>query len=282
MTENMARKKYTDPVFGYGKYLFALILVIITLFPIFWLFRMSIIPSSDLITLPPKMFFLPDFNSFVEIFNRHNFGKYIINSIVVALFSTSIGLIVGLPAAYSFSRFQYRGKSILSILILCLYVMPPVAMVLPFYAIFNRLGIAGTRLGLVLTHSIITVPLSVWMLRGFISRLPVELEDAARIDGCNRIMIILYVLLPILKPGIAATMILSFIYSWNDFIYAVILTSSDSMTIPVMIAGFITDKAVYWDRIASAGVLVILPPLILSIIVQPYLAEGLSAGATKG
>jgi len=264
------------------RYVLLIAVITIVLFPIYWLFRMSIVPVMDITTLPPKIFFKPSFESFFLIFKNYNIFKYISNSLVIALSTTAISLIIGLPAAYSFVRFEYRGKLLFSLSVLLLYVMPPMAMALPFYNIFMKLGLSGTIISLMLSHSIITIPLTVFLLSGFIASLPVELEHAAMIDGCTRVGSIIRVTIPLLLPGIGATAVLSFLYSWNDFIYASVLSSRLSKTTPLLIAGFITDKAIYWDRIASAGVIVLLPPLILGVLVQPFLVQGLSAGAVKG
>jgi multiple sugar transport system permease protein len=263
------------------QYMLLALMIIVLAFPIFWLVRTALLPAPDLVKLPPVMKFKPSFEALGLVFKEDQFIKQLFNSLVVAVSATAIGVSVGFSAAYGFSRFEYPGKAVLSVAILCLYVMPPIAMILPMYVIFQHIGLAGKLGSLIMTHSIITVPLSTWMLRGFISRLPIELEEAARIDGCNRVEAIIRVVLPLLRPGLVATMVLAFIYSWNDFIYAVILTSGSNTTLPVMIAGYITDKATYWGRIAAAGTLVIAPPFIFGFLVQRHLAEGLSAGAVK-
>lgn len=257
------------------------VMVLIIAFPVFWLVRTAILPGPDLAILPPVMRFTPDFHALKLVFVHDQFLKHLFNSLIVAVSATLIGVCVGFSAAYGLSRFKYHGKALLSVLILCLYVTPPIAMILPLYVIFQHVGLAGSVGSLIFAHSIFTVPLSTWMMRGFISRLPIEMEEAARIDGCNRVQGILRIALPLLSPGIVATMVLAFIYSWNDFIYAVILTSGSDTTLPVMIAGYITNKATYWGRIAAAGTLVIAPPFIFGFIVQRHLAEGLSAGAVK-
>jgi multiple sugar transport system permease protein len=200
----------------------------------------------------------------------------------VAVCTSAGAIAIGLPAAYSFVRFRYHGRETLSLAVLCVHVMPPIAMIIPLYVIYSRLGLLDSRLGLAVTHISLTLPLSVWLLRGFVLRVPVELEEAAQVDGCGRLQALWRVVIPIMAPGIAATAVLTFLYSWNDFIYAVILTGRGARTLPVMISGFITERAVYWDRVAAAGMLVLLPTAILGAVVQRYLAAGLAAGAVKG
>ncbi len=251
-------------------------------FPLLWLARLSIIPEPLLTVLPPPLLFAPSLAAYREVFALHPFFKYLANSVIVAAASSGLATLVGLPAAYSFARFRFRGRGPLSMSMLCFHVMPPIAMIVPFYVLYSRLGVLDTRAALVLTHTSLTLPLSVWLLRGFASRVPIELEDAAQVDGCSRFGVLWRVVVPVMAPGIAATAVLAFLYSWNDFIYAAMLTGREARTLPVMIAGFITERAVYWDRVAAAGMLVLLPTLALGVAVQRYLAEGLAAGALKG
>ena len=251
-------------------------------FPILWLARLSILPETLLIELPPAWLFTPSLSGYREVLTLHPFFRYLQNSLVVAVCSSAGAIAIGLPAAYSFVRFRYHGRETLSLAVLCVHVMPPIAMIIPLFVIYSRLGLLDTRLGLIVTHISLTLPLSVWLLRGFVLRVPVELEEAAQVDGCGRLEALWRVVIPIMAPGIAATAVLTFLYSWNDFIYAVILTGRGARTLPVMISGFITERAVYWDRVAAAGMLVLLPTAILGVAVQRYLATGLAAGAVKG
>ena len=251
-------------------------------FPLLWLARLSILPEPLLTELPPPWLFTPSVAGYREVLTLHPFAKYLRNSLVVALGSSTCAIVLGLPAAYSFVRFRFHGREPLSLAVLCVYVMPPIAMIIPLYVIYSRLGLLDTQVALIVTHTSVTLPLSVWLLRGFVMRVPVELEEAAQVDGCGRLEALWRVVVPIMAPGIAATAILTFLYSWNDFIYAVILTGRGARTLPVMISGFITEQAVYWDRVAAAGMLVLLPTAILGVAVQRYLATGLSGGAVKG
>lgn len=258
------------------------ILVFGTTFPIFWLIRLSVVPPSDLATLPPSLVFRPDFASYSEVFSNTDFLRYLRNSMIAATSSSLISLAIGLPAAYGFARFKFRGRQFFSLSVLFLHVMPPIAMILPFFMIFTRLGLTDSLIGLTIAHSLITLPLSVWLLRGFVARVPVELEEAAMVDGSGRFATLWRVIVPVLAPGLAATAVLTFLYSWNDYIYALTLTGLDSRTLPVLLTGFISDRAMLWDRLASAGTLVLLPPLLFGVLVQRHLVEGLAAGAVKG
>ena len=250
-------------------------------FPILWLVRLSILPETLLIELPPAWLFTPSLSGYREVLTLHPFARYLRNSLIVAVCSSAGAITLGLPAAYSFVRFRYHGRETLSLAVLCVHVMPPIAMIIPLFVIYSRLGLLDTQLGLIVTHISLTLPLSVWLLRGFVLRVPVELEEAAQVDGCGRLQALWRVVIPIMAPGIAATAVLTFLYSWNDFIYAVILHGARRAHAarhdPV-----ITERAVYWDRVAAAGMLVLLPTAILGVAVQRYLATGLAAGAVKG
>ena len=175
-------------------YVFLGLLVLVVVFPIFWLVRTALVPGHLLTQLPPVMRFQPSLEPLRTIFVEDDFLLHLFNSVFVAICATSIGVIVGFSAAYGFSRFDYKGKAVLSVAILCLYVMPPISMILPMFVIFQKLGLAGTRGALILTHSIITVPLSTWTLRGFVARMPVSLEDStpSRFDGPPRVICLGY------------------------------------------------------------------------------------------
>lgn len=258
------------------------ILVGATLFPIVWVVRLSVVPPADLATLPPPLFFEPDFSSYVEVVTDTQFLRYLRNSLIAAITSSVVALLLGLPAAYAFARFRFRGSQLFSLSVLFLHVMPPIAMILPFFVIFTRLNLNNNILGLATAHVLITLPLSVWLLRGFVARVPVQLEEAAMVDGASRLKTLWLIVVPVLAPGLAATGVLTFLYSWNDYIYALTLTGVDSRTLPVLLTGFISDRTLLWDRLASAGTLVMLPPLIFGALVQRHLVEGLAAGAVKG
>lgn len=253
----------------------------VALVPIAWLAYLSIAPPDALTNLPPRPV-APDLRSYATILEDTPFIRYLGNSLFAAVFSTLVALFIGFPAAYSFSRFRFRGDGFTSILVLFLHAVPPISMVLPFFIIFSNLGLIDTLLGLGLSHVLITLPLAIWLLRGFVARVPHDLEDAAFVDGCGHLKMMWRVLLPVLAPGIAATAVLTFLYSWNDFLFALVLTGTEARTLPVLLTGFITDRVIYWDQLASAGVLVLLPPVIFGLAVQRYLVTGFTAGAVKG
>src|SRR5262245_62779216 len=181
----------------------SILLVGYVAFPILWLARLSILPETLLIELPPVWRFTPSWSGYREVLTLHPFARYLQNSLVVALCSSAGAIAIGLPAAYSFVRSRYHAREPLSLAVLCVHVMPPIAMIIPLYVISSRLGLLDTRLGLTVTHISLTLPLSVWLLRGFVLRVPVELEEAAQVDGCGRLEALWRGVIPIMAPGIA-------------------------------------------------------------------------------
>jgi multiple sugar transport system permease protein len=161
-------------------------------------------------------------------------------------------------------------------------MLPPIAIVVPLYVLFNRLDWTDTTLALVISYLTFTIPLSIWMMTGFFDDVPIELEEAAMIDGCSRFEALVRVSLPLVIPGMAATAILAFLFCWNEFLYAVILTGREARTLPVIITSFMTNKSVLWGRIAASGTLVLVPVIIFALVAQRYLVRGLAKGAVKG
>jgi len=258
----------------------ALVLSIVAL-PLLWLVRLALIPPYLLLSEDLRWIFIPDFTSYLRIFQEYEFIKYLTNSLIIVAGSITLSLLLGIPAAYSLARFRFRGKSSFAVSTLFLHAMPPIAMIIPLFIMFRNIGLLNTRFAVIVGHTILTLPLAIWLLRGFVMEIPPELEEAAMIDGCTRLEAIRHVLLPIIAPGIAATVVLTWIYSWNDFIYAMILGGRNARTLPVMTAAFITHRATAWDCIASAGTIILLPPLVVGIFVQRYLVRGLAGGAIK-
>lgn len=263
-------------------YLAVLLAVVLSLFPILYLFITSFKPAELTFAIPPVWVFKPTLNNYVEIFVGGKFIKYFINSLVIALATTAIALVLGVFAGYGFSRFRFRGLTTLRLGALIPQMLPPITIIVPLYVLFNAMELVDTRWALIISYLTFIIPLAIWMMTGFFAEVPQELEESAMIDGCTRLGAMVRISLPIIAPGLAATAILGFIYAWNEFLYAVILTGRDARTLPVTITSFMTNKAILWGRIAASGSLVLLPVLIFALIAQRYLVRGLSRGAVKG
>ena len=187
-----------------------------------------------------------------------------------------------MPAAYAFSRIAFRGRGLLFFRCSSCGCLPPIAILVPLYALFYKIGLANTRIALVLAYSTFSLPLIVWIMRGFFEDLPQELEEAARVDGATRAGAFLRILLPLARPGLVTTSILSLLLAWNDFLFAAVLTNNRTQTLPVLLATYAgSETGVEWGAIAASGVLVVLPVILFSFAAQRHLVSGLSAGAVK-
>ena len=263
-------------------YLAVLLAVVFSVFPIFYLFITSFKPAALTFAVPPVWVFRPTLQNYSDVFAGGTFAKYFFNSVVIALSTTAIALALGSFAGYGFARFQFRGGAWLRLSSLIPQMLPPITIIVPLYVLFNSMNLIDTRWALIVSYLTFSIPLSIWMMTGFFADVPRELEESAMIDGCTRLGSLFRVSLPIAAPGLAATAILSFIYCWNEFLYAVILTGRDARTLPVTITSFMTNKAILWGRIAASGSLILVPVLIFALLAQRYLVRGLSRGAVKG
>lgn len=255
--------------------------VLFSIAPIVYLLITSFKEPELTFAIPPVWSFTPTTQNYGEVISSTDFGRYFVNSIVVALSTTGIALFLGALAAYGFSRFRFRGHFWLRMSTLVPQMLPPITIVVPLYVLFSRMDWIDTRPALIVSYLTFTIPLSIWMMIGFFDDVPVELEEAAMIDGCSRLGALLRINLPLSLPGLAATAILGFLYCWNEFLYAVILTGRDARTLPVTITAFMTNKSVLWGRIAASGSLVLIPVLIFALLAQRYLVRGLARGAVK-
>ena len=263
-------------------YLVVILAVVLSIFPIVYLLVTSFKPPELTFVVPPVWIFKPTLQNYQEVFAGGTFVKYFLNSLVIALGTTGLALILGSFAGYGFSRFRFRGSGWMRLGSLVPQMLPPITIIVPLYVLFNSMDLTDSRLALIISYLTFSIPLSIWMMTGFFADVPEELEESAMIDGCTRLGAFFRVSVPIVAPGLAATAILSFIYCWNEFLYAVILTGRDARTLPVTITSFMTNKAILWGRIAAAGSLVLVPVLIFALLAQRYLVRGLSRGAVKG
>lgn len=263
-------------------YLIVLIAVVLSIAPIVYLLITSFKPAELTFAIPPVWNFTPTMQNYVDVVTGGDFMKYALNSLVVALSTTLIALVLGSFAAYGFARFRFRGAFWLRMSALIPQMLPPITIIVPLYVLFNGLKLTDTRTALIISYLTFTIPLAIWMMIGFFEDVPEDLEESAMIDGCTRFQALFKVSLPIVAPGLAATAILGFLYCWNEFLYAVILTGRDARTLPVTITSFMTNKAILWGRIAASGSLVLIPVLIFALLAQRYLIRGLSKGAVKG
>lgn len=257
------------------------LLLMLFFMPMLWMFMTSFKDKGEYFTYPPIFFPRnPDLSHFkrgLEIGGQ----KGIIDSFVVAACSTLVSLAVGSIAAYSIARFKIGGKH-LAFWILSIRMMPPIASVLPLFLFYRFLRILDTYGALILTNTIFNIPYVVWMLKGFFEELPGELEEAALVDGCGRFGAFYRIALPLVSPGLVATALFCFMFSWNEFLFAVILTRARVTPVTVVITGMIGGHEILWAEISAVASLASIPVIALSIILQRYLVRGLTLGAVKG
>jgi multiple sugar transport system permease protein len=262
---------------------YGLVIAAVALFmlPLVWLLLTSIKPARDTFAYPPVLAFQPTLDSYTEVFAQSDFPHYLLNSIIVGVLATTIALVIGLPAAYALARMRVRGRGAWRGAALIPQMLPPIVIVIPLYMIFRSSGLLDNVFSLAFTYLALTVPISVWILTNFVEELPIELDEAALVDGASRLQVLLRVVLPLVRPGLAAAAVICLLYTWNEFLYALILTGRDAKTAPVAIVGFMTNKEIYWGRIAAAGTVVLIPVLAFGIVAHRHLVRGLVSGAGK-
>jgi multiple sugar transport system permease protein len=258
-----------------------LCLAALTMFPFIWLVTMSLKTNDDIFAFPPKLLFDPTAANYLALWDS-GFRQAFLNSAIVSTTSTVLALLTGVPGAYALSRMMVRLEKPLSLLILASRMAPPIAFTIPYFLAYRYTNLLDTRTGLVLIYLTFNISLVVWLMRGFFDAVPRSLEEAAWIDGASLWQSFRRVILPISGPGIAATAILCFLYSWNDFFFALILTRKQATTAPVAVVNFMNYEGWDWGRIAAGGTLIMLPVLIFSLVVRKFLIQGMTAGAVKG
>lgn len=274
-------KKTSARIADIASYIFLGISLVFFLFPIFWMIMTSIKKPVDTFAIPPVWFFKPTWENYIKTFVEGEYYKYLFTSLGVTSISIFIATIISALAAYGTSRFRFRGRSGLLLSLLIFYTIPGIAYALPLYLIYGSLHIQDTSIGLIIIFTALTIPFSTWVLHGYFISIPRELEDSAMVDGCTRMGALVRIVLPLSAPGIAATTVLTFIATWNSFIYPAILAGSKTKTLPVAMSAFITDLRIDWGEAAAVASAVIIPVLILILLAQRYIILGLVSGAVK-
>ncbi|WPH23717.1 carbohydrate ABC transporter permease [Variovorax paradoxus] len=251
------------------------------LLPFLWLLQMSFKPTPLILEFPPRVFFVPTLEHYVGLWQA-GFPESFVNSLVTSIVSTLLALVFGIPAAYALSRWTGRGRFGLGLGILLTRMAPPIAFTIPFFLAYRYLGLLDTRTGLILIYMTFNLPLVIWMMQPFFDAVPASLEEAALMDGAGYATVFMEIVMPMAAAGIAATAILCFLYAWNDFFFALILTRTDARTAPVAVVNFMNYEGWEWGKIAAGGSLVMAPVLVFSMLVRRYLVSGLTAGAVKG
>jgi multiple sugar transport system permease protein len=243
-----------------------------------WMVMTGLKTGVQNIAYPPEFIFTPTLENYQAVFQQHNFLHYLMNSLVIAGLATGISLLLGLPAAYSIAKYR-QGK--IGIMILLARMTPFVSYLLPWYIIFRYLKLIDTYTALTLTHLIITLPMVTWLMIAFFESVPADLEDAAMIDGCSRLQSFVIIVLPLVRNGIATSAIMAFIFSWNQFLFSLILSGPRTKTVPVAVYNFISYGKIDWAGIGAAATLIVLPVSVFAFFVRRTIVQGLTMGALK-
>jgi len=231
--------------------------------------------------LPPKLFTSFIIDNYKYIFSRMAITSWIFNSLIISAGTMVFSLIIGVPAGYAFSRIDFRGKKLLLVMILLTRALPTIVLVMPFRVIMQNIGLLGTRAAVILIDTVYNAAFTFWLMSGIFESIPSELEDSARIDGCNPVQAFLYIAIPLSKPGLVTSALFAFIFSWNDFLFALTLTSPDTTTLPLGMLSTFGILQQGWTYMAAMGVLAIFPVIILSLLLQKYYVSGLTFGGVK-
>jgi multiple sugar transport system permease protein len=264
--------------FGVGG-LSAWIVIGAFMLPFLWMVLGSFKTTGDFLAYPPVLWFAPTLDNYRHVLADNAFARYLVNSVVVALGATAIGLALGIPAAYALARWR---RTALGVVLLAARMAPGIAFLIPLFVLFLELHLVGSFASLIASHLIFTLPLTVWMMVSFIEAVPVEIEQSALIDGCSVLGVLVRIVVPLTAPGIAATAILAFIASWNNFLFALVLSNERTKTLPVAVLGYIGYNSIEWGSMMAAASMITLPVLVLALCVQRYIVKGLVSGAVSG
>lgn len=268
-----------------------LAILVVMIFPIYWMIATSFKPTEQILTSPPVWFFQPTLEHYVYAFTKSDFGRYIGNTLIATLGSTLIVVVCGSLASYSFARYNV-GRGTLMYFILSTRMMPAIAVVLPFFVIFRAIGntdvgqflqLGQDRIGtLIVCYTIFNLPFAIWLMHSFFQEIPIELEDSARLDGYTRFQVFLKVVLPLAAPGIAVAAIFCLLFSWNEYLFASVLTRDVAKTITVGVGDFWTTRGILWGPLSAAATVCVLPMVVFALILQRWIVRGLTFGAVRG
>ena len=273
---NRSRKRLLD----FLQFLVILLTAIIILVPIYWIVSGAFKQQVDIFQL--KLLFTPTLDNFKIIFKSpYNLFDKLVNSTLVALSTVMITIPLATLAAYSFSRFRMKAEKVMFVTILATQFVPAVVIVLPFFILFRDIGILDTRLALVLVNLSLIMPFAIWMIKGFIDGIPMDTEEAALVDGSGRIQVVLNVVIPMALPGVITAGIFCFILAWNEFLFALIITTNKAVTLPVGLSLFHAEEGVLWHLISAAGIMIMLPMFVLATLIQKHFVQGMTMGAVR-
>ena len=265
-----------------ASYVVVLVFLLWVIAPIATVFLNSLKPATAIFTRVPDLNFTPTLEHYAGVLARGSFPGQIANSTIVALGATALSIFFGTPAAYALARIPFQGSGWWFRCFLFARMVPAVALVVPMFVLLQQVGLKNTHFGLMLTHTSFALPLVVWMMHSFFQELPRELEEAAVIDGATRFQAFRLVALPLALPGLAVTAVLTIFFSWNEFLFALVLSGPTTQTVPIGVSAFVGSVSVDWGASSAAAVIAMIPMFAIGLAIQPFLVRGLAFGAVKG
>jgi multiple sugar transport system permease protein len=256
-------------------------IVLLWLFPIYWIFLTSFKTPLLINEKVPVFWFSPTLENYRHLFDEFRFARILTNSLVITVSTTSVVIVLALLAAYALGRMDIRGGKHIALWMLSLRFMPPIAIVLPYFIVWQRIGLIDTYVGLILIYVAFNLPFAIWLLRGFLVEVPRDLDEAATLDGLGHVAILRRIILPVIAPGVAVTAIFTFMFSWNEYLMALVLTSRNASTVPVTVSKFIQAYSILWGDVGAAATIELLPVLVVVFLLQRHIMRGITLGAVK-
>jgi multiple sugar transport system permease protein len=264
------------------KYVVVVLGALFSLFPIYIMITTSLKFRTDAFSIPPKWLFVPTLKNYLHVLYSQNFLTYFINSLIIGLTATLFSVLLGALGGYALARYRFMGKGVVELGTLLLRMIAPVVLVIPIFILWNKVGLVNSRTGLIITYIALNLPFNIWVLRTFISEIPIELEEAALIDGCSEWGIFYKIILPLIAPGLAVAGIFTFRISWNEFILSLVLTNRYTRTLPVAVSLYLTEHGIEWGQITAIATIIAVPAFIFTFTAAKSLIMGMTAGAVKG
>jgi multiple sugar transport system permease protein len=264
-------------------YLLLAIVIVAFMTPILWTLLLSIRPTITNRTVPPTLFFRPTFRHFYYCFVNPGVSfRWLINSLIISLSATVMSLPLSIFASYSFSRFNFRGKKFLIFWYLGLFLGPPIVFLIPYVIIMSKIGLVGSYLAMVIVYQTFTIPFSILVMKSFMDEIPVEIEESALVDGASNLGTIIRIIIPLAMPGIIVAAMFSFVFSWNNAAFPLVLSDQATKPLPVGTLNFFATTGITWNYIAATSIVTMIPPMTIFLALEKYIVRGLTFGAVKG
>lgn len=278
----MVQNKIQKIIFQTLKYLIVCIVLGFFLFPIIWNISNSFKVNVNIFKWPPQLVFKPQFDAYLKIAGKHNFFRYFMNSVVMAISTTILTSFVGAMAAYGFTIFDFRGRKQLMTASISLKMVPAITLILPLFLILQQMHLVDTHIGLIIAYVAFNLPFSIWLTCGYFRDIPMEMIQAAQIDGASHFRILMTIVLPLAAPGLSAMASLVFFAAWNDYLMASTITRAATRTLPIIISSYISEQEMIWNELAAVATVISIPSILVTVFFQKYLVQGLTYGAVKG